>query len=171
MECRKKTNSAFDTILAMYPYQGEWKELIYRYKFEGARYTIPFLVKQLLIGGAWLQKRCGPFDGWVPVPPRKGKIKEKGWDQIDLLARFLQKTQNIPVVRCLQREQSKVQKQLNQAERVTNLQGKIHCINTPPSRVLLFDDILTTGATLDVCAKELKRAGCQSVAALTLFYD
>lgn len=108
----------------------------------------------------------------VPVPPRPGKIKERGWDQIEDIAQRLSK-RSVPVLRCLERTGGMQQKLLGKKARAMNLRG---CIAVKPEilipkHVILIDDLATTGATLDACAVELKNAGCETVRAITLFYD
>jgi predicted amidophosphoribosyltransferase len=49
--------------------------------------------------------------------------------------------------------------------------GKIICAGPPPKIAILFDDVITTGATLDACATALKTAGAEKVYAVCLFYD
>jgi ComF family protein len=108
---------------------------------------------------------------WVPVPPRPGKIKNSGWDQVDYLAKKLKKNHGAYVVSCLERLPSQTQKKLDRQGRRVNLLGRVRCRRPPPERVLLFDDVVTTGSTLDVCAKALKDSGAKEVFALALFYD
>jgi predicted amidophosphoribosyltransferase len=113
--------------------------------------------------------RTGDFF-WVPVPPRPGKIKNSGWDQIDYLAKKLKKNHGARVETCLERLPSQIQKKLDRQGRRVNLLGRIRCRKLPPERVLLFDDVITTGSTLDICAKALKDSGTKEVFALALFY-
>jgi predicted amidophosphoribosyltransferase len=128
---------------------------------------------------------------WVPVPPRPGKIRRTGWDQavslagrLDLLYRRNRSRLPLrmppaseasypclPVCRCLKRLPSKTQKELNREERKRNLKGRIIRIKEVPRRVLLFDDVITTGSTLDACAEILKEGGAERVYAVSLFYD
>ena len=57
------------------------------------------------------------------------------------------------------------------ADRKTNLMGKIICTKPAPKTVILFDDVITTGATLDACAAALKGNGAEKVYGVCLFYD
>jgi predicted amidophosphoribosyltransferase len=104
------------------------------------------------------------------VPPRPGKIKKKGWDQVELLSRRLERS-GISVSRCLRRLPSRSQKELDRAGRATNLVGKMVCFASPPETAILIDDVITTGATLDACARSLKDAGSERVYALAFCYD
>jgi ComF family protein len=108
----------------------------------------------------------------VPVPPRPGKVKYSGWDQVDYLVKQLEKhPQCIPVKRCLKRSKSKVQKRLNRTERLENLKGRIYINGNTPKHAIIIDDVITTGSTLEVCAQTLKQAGAENVYGLCLFYD
>jgi predicted amidophosphoribosyltransferase len=109
----------------------------------------------------------------VPVPPRSGKMREKGWDQIEDLVKILSRIYNIPVIRCLTRTGGLQQKKLGRVERLRNIRGNISVIPgiTIPERAIILDDLVTTGSTLDSCAEALKNAGCGKVYGLALFFD
>ena len=109
----------------------------------------------------------------VPVPPRPGKIRKTGWDQIDELCRLLRKRHGLPVADCLTRSATAQQKRLGREERKANIRGQISLKRgrQPPEAAVLIDDIVTTGATADACAEALKNAGCRFVAVLALFRD
>jgi predicted amidophosphoribosyltransferase len=51
------------------------------------------------------------------------------------------------------------------------MKGRIICVKAVPRRVLLFDNVITTGSTLDACAEALKEGGAEKVYAVSLFYD
>jgi predicted amidophosphoribosyltransferase len=102
------------------------------------------------------------------VPPRPGKIKKTGWDQIEYLAALLEK---LSIRRCLKRLPSKSQKELNRENRISNLKGRIILTGTPPETAVLIDDVITTGSTMDTCAEVLKTGGAKRVYGICLFYS
>ncbi|ULQ59847.1 ComF family protein [Brucepastera parasyntrophica] len=166
--CRKTAFlSAVDRNLCLFPYFGENRELLTLWKISGMR------------GLSQLFARCMaeifiPADiPVVPVPPRPGKIREKGWDQIEEIAGILESKYHIPVCRCLERDTRIQQKQLGRLARRINIKGHISVKKKikPPETVIVMDDLMTTGATLDACASALKEAGCANVYGLTLFFD
>jgi predicted amidophosphoribosyltransferase len=111
----------------------------------------------------------------VPVPPRPGKIRSSGWDQVDYLACLLKRNhkQNggAALIRCLKRLPSKSQKELGRENRRQNLRGRIVPVRQVPHIAVVIDDVMTTGATLDACAVALKENGAEAVYGLCLFYD
>jgi predicted amidophosphoribosyltransferase len=117
------------------------------------------------------------FFSWVPVPPRPGKIRKTGWDQVAYLvgrldSLYRRNRAKHPAVRpCLKRLPSKTQKGLSREERKRNLLGKIISVKEVPPQVLLFDDVITTGSTLNACAGALKNAGAEKVYTMSLFFD
>ena len=109
----------------------------------------------------------------VPVPPRPGKLSEKGWDQIEDLVKILAHVYKLPVLKCLSRTGGQQQKKLGRIARLQNIRGNItvRAGISIPERVIILDDLMTTGSTLDSCAEVLKIAGCGKVYGLTLFFD
>jgi len=169
LPCRNSTERSFERLWVLYPYTGKYRKLLTVYKFN----------KQLSIANFFTQKILSLIDNeallkdavLVPVPPRPGKIKHSGWDQIDYLANVIKKTSNKTVSRVLKRRKSKVQKELNRMERLENLKGRIYTESSAPETVLIIDDVITTGSTMEVCAQVLKEAGAKRVYGLCLFYD
>lgn len=108
----------------------------------------------------------------VPVPPRPGKIKEKGWDQIEELAVYLENVFKLPLLRLLERYSSVEQKSLDKEGRKLSI-GKSYGVKRQvkniPKKICLLDDVMTTGATIESCALKLKEAGSEEVIAVTLF--
>ena len=111
----------------------------------------------------------------VPVPPRPGKIRERGWDQVDEVCYYMHLIWKVPVLKLLVRKSQVQQKKLGRLARRTAsyvLAGEKklrHYAPVPPEKVILVDDVLTTGSTLNACAERLKSYGIQKVYALTLF--
>jgi ComF family protein len=145
---------------------GKYRELLGEYKFR----------KNLSIAEFFAEKILDILDDpvlkdaiLVPVPPRPGKIKENGWDQVEYLAKKLEKYRYVS--RCLKRSRSKVQKKLGRSERLENLKGRIWLNGTAPKTAVIIDDVMTTGSTMEVCASVLKENGSEKVYGLCLFYD
>lgn len=89
------------------------------------------------------------------------------------IARYLGLRMGMKVSRCLVRSVSGEQKKLGRAGRKLNLKGKLFLKRgiIPPEKILLIDDLMTTGSTLDACAEALKCGGSKTVYGLTLFFD
>ena len=184
-------------LRTIFPYTGKFKNILGSYKFKKSIGMGNFFAHCLYIAlNDLLKGRHNPNENeeiaWVPVPPKPGKIKEKGWDQIQYLAELLEKTYKqavrqrgtkkaalyphkpsftLPVCRCLERLKSRSQKELNREERKKNLKGRILCVKPPPHTAVIFDDVFTTGATLNACAEALIGAGAKKVYGICLFYD
>jgi ComF family protein len=178
LSCRNGPPRNFDRILSLFPYTGKYKKTLKAYKF-GKRLGLGNFFADMLIQGLdTFFPEEKPGMGWVPVPPRPGKIKQTGWDQVEYLAKLLGKKQgripeNPGVFRCLKRLPSKSQKALNREQRQINLKKRI-ILNIPgrlPQTALLFDDVYTTGSTMDACAEALKSGGVEKVYGICLFYD
>ncbi|MDR2768897.1 MAG: ComF family protein, partial [Treponema sp.] len=168
MSCRRRGPTASDRVFSLFPYGGKYKPLLSAYKFGARRETGAFFAECLVRSVPLF----GETDALVPVPPRHGKIKASGWDQIEWLMRIVERGRPAsvpPVSRCLERLPSESQKALNRAGRASNLRGKIRVKAGVPRRALLVDDVYTTGATMHECAAALKAAGSESVNGLCLF--
>jgi ComF family protein len=177
MNCRQlSAPHTFDQTLSLYPYSGVYRKLLVEFKFNQRRALANFLAERLLEALAYLPNG-GAGMVLTPVPSRPDKLKTEGWDQIACVAAVIERLRRLrrapvpPVYRCLRRLQSLSQKELGGEARKSNLRGKILCTRAVPRSVILFDDVYTTGSTLDACAAALKAGGAESVYGLCLFYD
>jgi competence protein ComFC len=108
----------------------------------------------------------------VPVPLHRQRQKERGYNQVDLIAKPLARRIRLPYQPVLVRNKPRPDQHiLTLRERWESVRGAF-ATKTPSQvdklRVLLVDDVLTTGATLDACAKVLREAGAKSVLGLTV---
>lgn len=109
------------------------------------------------------------FDLLVPVPLHPSRLRERGYNQALLLAREVSTASGRPVAEPLSRRfATKPQWNLGRSARRANLSGSFAAARGSMKglRVLLVDDVCTTSATLEECAKALRRAGAASVNAL-----
>lgn len=110
----------------------------------------------------------------VPVPPRREKMLQEGWDQVEAMAHRLEK-RGFEVRRVLERSSEAQQKRLSRELRRENAR-KGYALSSlkgvvVPEKALLLDDVVTTGATLRACAEILSANGSRDIAALALAAD
>ena len=113
---------------------------------------------------------CGGFDYIVPVPVHRDREKARGFNQAEKIARHLGRRIGVPVLpRAIIRERNTAaQRSLSSEERYFNMEGAFSlnpsaAHNIKESRILLLDDIYTTGSTMDAAASVLKEAGCEHI--------
>lgn len=100
----------------------------------------------------------------VPVPLHLSRLRQRGYDQAWELARPLARALQLPLCRGLHRQRpTPPQSELDASERKRNLRGAFIAVGQPPAHVVLLDDVMTTGATLQAAALTLRRAGVQRV--------
>lgn len=153
-------------------YEGVWRDAIHRFKYDGMRCLAPELAGFLT---EWLT--CASYvwrqvDVVVPVPGRAGRGWELGFHHSHELARRVADWLDVPLAQPLRRLPGKSQMTLARAERLANA-WKIYALRNQASRVsgmrvLLIDDVITTGATARAVASLLKGAGAAKVRMLAL---
>ncbi len=146
------------------------RQAIYQFKY-GHFKALAAPLGRLL--GSYLEKEPLAADVLVPVPLHSGRLRDRGYNQSDLLAAELGRLCGLPVVSdCLVRlRHTKPQvKTTGAIERQRNLAGAFGCRDgrLAGKRVLLIDDVCTTGATLSSCAIALREAGASLVWGLAL---
>ena len=168
MKCRvEPVLKSTDSVLPLFSYRLWNRELMFRWKMQEERSFSPFFARLL-----YEVLRKIEAAAIVPVPPRKGKIRKNGWDQIEELCSFLEKRYGLKVLRLLERNTSGQQKKLSRQQRLESIKTAYSLkpgIFKLPQSVCLIDDVCTTGSTLESCAEILKKAGVQKVNAVTLF--
>jgi ComF family protein len=159
---------AFDAAYSFGSYGGTLRELIHLLKYSKMR---P-LAKPL--GGLLLRTmpRDEAFDSIVPVPLHWRREWERGFNQSEVLALELSRTTGLPVHRSLRRVKSTAaQAGLSNSGRRRNVAQAFLCRRADAvkgKRILLVDDVMTTGSTATACARALKSAGAARVSLLTV---
>lgn len=152
-----------------FAYKGRPREAVLRFKFKGrTSYAYPFAVKSLeTVRQAFPDTR---FDAVTAVPLSKARLRERGYNQSELLARELAAFLHTPYEELLDKKtENRVQHSLGKEERARNVQGVYTARGDVKGRaILLCDDIVTSGATLRECARILKESGAKSVSCLVI---
>lgn len=154
--CLKK-RPGFDATHALYPYEFPIRELIQGLKFE-ADFCVPRVFEAGLREAA---KRC-EADCVVPVPVHAVRLAERGFNQALLLARPVASSLGVPLLRdaVVKDRLSAAQAGLAREERLRNLHGAFRARRSfAGARVLVVDDVMTSGATLAEMALALRAAG------------
>jgi len=111
----------------------------------------------------------------VPVPLAAGRLRERGFNQALVLAsEVAEAVRGSVAANALKRAERAAQQTLSGAERLVNLRGAVTCPSpgeVKGRRVLLVDDVVTTGATLSACADALADAGARRISGLAFARD
>ena len=111
------------------------------------------------------------FDAVTFVPATLSAVRYRGFDHAQLVARDVSRELDVACIEALARPKTRDQRSLTGAQRIANLAGRFHALDAHigalPRRVLLVDDVYTTGATLCAATDALLAAGCEEVFCLT----
>jgi competence protein ComFC len=159
-----------DGVRAPFIFAGIVREAIHEFKYNNLRDLAPTLAGLMHL---YLKDNPVPGDTLVPVPLHRKRLLERGYNQSALLARELGKQCGLPVVKdCLIRTRytSSQARSAGVSERQHNVTGAFICRDRrlQGKKVILIDDVSTSGATLGTCAGALKAAGAEAVWALVI---
>src|SRR5215210_6138084 len=163
---RKGMDFGFKSARAPLRYEGVGEEIVHALKYRGYTRVVDRLATPLMLGALDAAAR---FDAVVPVPLHRSRLRRRGFNQAELLARGVAGQINAPVSGTLQVvRRTRDQVELTGAGRRANVSGAFRAGGRVRGRVLLVDDVFTTGATMSACAETLLRAGAREVHALSL---
>ena len=169
--CIKKPNKLFRYSRSAYSYDDFSKKLILDFKFYDKTDLASLLAKIIYVAGKDIF--AAGVDVIVPVPLHYTRLLYRRYNQSSLLAKELGRITGIKVEynAIVKNKKTRPQVECSGTERLSNLKGAFY-IKKPQvlqdKRVLLIDDILTTGSTLNECAKAIKKAKPKSIDNLTI---
>lgn len=152
-----------EKVFAPYPYEGAARELIHCLKYECVRDAARLLGREM---AACLD--ATGFDALVPVPLHPGRLLERGFNQAELLAQAVGTEKNMPILPALKRlRETGQQAKLEKERRTQNMADAFQtCEKVKGMRLLVVDDVCTTGATARACAMALCKSDAKSVSLL-----
>lgn len=169
-DCGKGRHS-YDSGMAVFRYGEDIRESISRFKYHNRRTYADFYGQEMARKYGQKIKTLG-IQVLIPVPISKRKMVRRGYNQAGLIAKVLGETLNIPVdSEILIRDRDTTpQKELSNEERRKNLNNAFKMMRSAVKykKVLLVDDIYTTGSTIDACAETLKRSGAGEIYFISL---
>lgn len=172
----KDSSYYFEKHMYLFQYEGKIRNLILEYKFKDKSYLYK-IFSEIIIKN---EKICGilkKYDIIMPVPIHAKRKKQRGYNQSELIAKQIAKTQQN-----LQYENKVLQKikytvpqsSLKKEQRKQNVQNVYKLINQEKiknKKIILLDDIYTTGSTANACAKLLKENGAKEIMVVTIAKD
>ena len=157
---------SFEYGIALLHYDETSRRIMAQIKYNNKREYLDFFGKAIADVYKKAIRRMG-VDVIVPVPIHKSRRRKRGFNQAELFARVLGEELQLAVrTDILVRDrQTRPQKELSAADRLRNLSGAFRAgpIPADAQRILLVDDIYTTGSTIEACTRSLKEAGAQKV--------
>lgn len=166
-----RSGRSFDGVRAPYRYEGAVRQAILALKYGGIRAAAPQLSAML---ADYLEANPLPGDLVAPVPMHPSRRRERGYNQAELLARPVAERCDIPYHGDLLVRTRRVDPQAGMASAATRATNVADSVAVPRpgdvdgAQIILVDDVVTTGSTLEVCAAALKESGALSVWCLTL---
>lgn len=179
---RCRTKYGIDGIISAISYKGIVKKLLYKFKYSPYLSDMRGILGKLLYEGitqqeAFINFISKPSIYITPVPLHPTRERKRGYNQAELLSKELSSHLKIPVEKVLiRKKQTKPQFDLKKEERTKNIVGAFELSKEflgkmKGSRIILIDDIATTGSTLRECAKVLKKNGAEKVLGITLAHE
>ena len=173
-KCSRCQDKKLSGLFSALPYKEKilTRKLIYQFKYQPylkdlAKTLASILIEHFVISGKNTDEIWGNSI-LVPVPLDKKKLKIRGYNQSEKLAKELSKILQVPVFSdiLIKTKSTKPQMELSKKEREINLENAF-AIKNPENfsgkKIFLVDDVYTTGSTMQECAKVLKQAGAKNV--------
>lgn len=166
----------YDEHMHIFKYDGIIKQKIRQYKFKDKAY-LNKLFAEIIYSNKKVMKYIRSYDYVIPVPLHKYRYRERGYNQSYLILKDLKKKNSKIKIKIdiLQKQKNiKPQSSLNKLDRKDNIKNAyciINSIEVKNKKILLFDDVFTTGSTTNECSRILKENGAKKVGVLTIAKD
>lgn len=164
--CEECKGIDFEFVSARAPlkYEGVGKEIVHSLKYQGYTRVVERLMAPLMV-----ESVDDSFDAVACVPLHRSRRRKRGFNQAELMARAVAERIKVPFSDKLESvKKTRDQVELSASERRKNVAGAFTVTGALQGKVLLVDDVFTTGATLSAGADALVRAGAEEVHALSL---
>ena len=170
-----KKEKYFEELMYIFKYEGQVRKLILDYKFNEKSYLYKTFVN-FLLKNEKIFENIKKYDKIIPVPISKKRNKERGYNQSMLIAEEIANKTNLELMNnCLIKTKNIIeQSKLNKEDRQQNIQGVYSLQNErliTNKKILLVDDIYTTGSTVNECCKILQQANPKTIGVLVLAKD
>lgn len=171
----QKKEKYFKELLYIFKYEGIIRKTILKYKFQEGSYLYKTFVNFILKNQKFFEF-IKSYDTIVPVPISKKRYKERGYNQSYLIAKEISKKTKLELQnRCIIKSKNVIeQSKLNKEEREKNIKGVYEIIdkeNLQNKRIILVDDIYTTGNTVNECCRILQKAQPKSISVIVIAKD
>ena len=175
IENYKDTSSYFDEHIYLFQYTGEIRDTILKYKFNEKSYIYRTFL-EFIKNNEKICAQIKKYDIIIPVPVSKKRFKQRGYNQSSLIARNLARMLNIDYKDnvLVKIKDNKPQSEMGQDKRKSNVKDVYKIKNKEKiyqKKVLILDDIFTTGNTVNECAKVLIENSASNVGIFTMAKD
>ena len=170
----KVRNINYNKYVYIFEYKHIIRKLMINFKFKSSPYISNFFSENILKDKI-LCRNLVNYDIIIPVPMSKYKLKQRGYNQTELISKKISKTLKITEEKILlKKDNIKTQSKLLKTGRSRNIRGAFYIIENEKiknKKIILLDDIHTTGATVRECTKILKEAGAKDILVLVIAKD
>lgn len=172
----KYKNKSFNEHIYLFKYEGKIRNLIIDYKFNDKAYLSNFFTK-IIIKNEKICRKIKSYDIIIPVPIHKKRKNERGYNQSELIAKEIVKNINeleLVTDSLIKQKNTVAQSTLTKQQRKQNVKQVYKIANKEKiqnKKIILLDDIYTTGATAEECSKILKQNGAKEILVLTIAKD
>ena len=163
----QKTKPLWSEVYANFYYAAPLDSLLHRYKYQHHLYLADFFCQAML---QHVPAFIEHADALIPVPVHSSRLRERGFSPAALIAKGLAHKLDIPCLyhQCKKIRRTFAQVALDKQQRKRNLRDSFHCRDFSGKKVVIIDDLMTTGSTLKAVSQSLYQAGCTEVYAWCL---